>query len=198
MGVVGASVSSSLILLAGFAGLLADALSMAASGFLASRSEQEVRQYHLALEKAELELMPAEEREELAGYYASRGLSMKEAYTVADRLMANPETALVQLARGELGIDPEEKVDPLAEGVRTGVATALGAIIPLLPFLFMTGQSAVWTGIGVSMAAHFLVGASRAVFTGRPALRSGFEMFLVGMGVALTTYLLGLAIKAKF
>jgi vacuolar iron transporter family protein len=197
MGVVGAAVSSQVILLTGFAGLLADALSMAASGFLAARSEQEVRQYHLALEKAELQQMPQEEREELAGFFKSKGLTRQEAITVADRLMQNPDIALTTLAREELGIDTEAPENPLREGVITGVATGLGAIIPILPFIFFSGQTAVWIGIAISMIGHFLVGASRAIFTGRPAIRSGLEMFVVGMGVALATYLLGLLIGVK-
>ena len=191
MGVIGANVGANVILLAGFAGLLADALSMAASGFLAARSEQEVRQYHLELERAELTLMPKEEREELTGFYMQKGLTRQEAQRVADRLMENPEVALTQLARDELGIDPEAPTEPLKEGVVTGIATGLGAIIPILPFLFTSGALAVWTGVTISMLAHFLVGASRAIFTGRPAIRSGFEMFVVGMGVALVTYFLG-------
>ncbi len=195
MGVVGAQVNSSVIILTGFAGLLADALSMAASGYLAARSQQEVSQHHLELEDAELHLMPQEEREELIGFYTNKGLTRQEASTVADRLMQNPEVALNTLAREELGIDPETPEHPLQEGVTTGIATALGAVIPILPFIFLPGQAAVWAGIIISMLAHFLVGASRAVFTGRPAIRSGFEMFVVGMGVALLTYLLGLFFK---
>ncbi len=191
MGVVGATVNNHLILLAGFAGLLADALSMAASGFLASRSEQEVHQHQLTLERAELQLMPQEERDELAGFYEKMGLTHQEALAVADRLMQKPDVALTQLAREELGINPEAPVNPLQEGIRTGIATGLGAVIPILPFLFLSGASAVGVGIVISMIAHFVVGASRAIFTGRPALRSGFEMFVVGMGVALVTYILG-------
>ncbi len=197
MGVFGASVSNQVLLLAGFAGLMADALSMAASGFLASRSEEEVRQYHLTLERAELELMPQEEREELIYFFTSKGLTQPEAASVADRLMQNPEAALTALARDELGIDPEAPVNPLREGIITGISTGLGAVIPLLPFLFIPGPAAIWAGVGISMLAHFLVGASRAIFTGRPAIRSGFEMFAVGMGVALVTYLLGLLIGGK-
>jgi vacuolar iron transporter family protein len=197
MGVVGANVSNQLLLLAGLAGLMADALSMAASGFLAARSEQEVRQYHLTLEKAELELMPQEEREELVHFYTSKGLTRPEASTVADRLMQNPEAALTALSRDELGIDPEAPANPLREGIITGISTGLGAVIPLLPFMFIPGPAAIWTGVGISMVAHFLVGASRAIFTGRPAIRSGFEMFAVGMGVALVTYLLGLLLGVK-
>ena len=191
MGVIGANVGGSVVLLAGFAGLLADALSMASSGFLAARSEQEVRQYHLELERTELQMMPKEEREELTGFYIQKGLTRQEAQRVADRLMENPEVALTQLARDELGIDPEAPSEPLKEGIVTGIATGLGAVIPILPFLFTGGALAVWIGIAISMLAHFVVGASRAIFTGRPAIRSGFEMFVVGMGVALVTYFLG-------
>jgi VIT1/CCC1 family predicted Fe2+/Mn2+ transporter len=191
MGVVGAAVNTQTLLLAGFAGLLADALSMAASGFLAARSEQEVHAHELALEEAELRLMPEAEKNELAGFYMDMGLTKDEARTVANRLMQKPQAALTQLSREELGIDPNVQSSPLQEGIRTGIATGLGAVIPILPFLFLSGAAAVWTGVGVSMLAHWLVGASRAVFTGRPALRSGFEMFAVGMGVALVTFLLG-------
>ena len=197
MGVIGASVSNQVLLLAGFAGLTADALSMAASGYLASRSEEEVRQYHLTLERAELELMPQEEREELVYFFTAKGLTRAEASTVADRLMQNPEAALTALARDELGIDPEAPVNPLREGIITGISTGLGAIIPLIPFMIITGPAAIWTGVGISMLAHFLVGASRAIFTGRPAIRSGVEMFAVGMGVALVTFMLGLLIGGK-
>jgi vacuolar iron transporter family protein len=198
MGVVGASVNNQVILLAGFAGLLADALSMAASGFLAARSEQEVRHYHLTLERAELQLMPEEERQELIFYYQGKGLTRDEATTVAERLMQRPDAALAELARGELGLDPEEPQSPLEEGIVTGIATGLGAVIPIIPFLLFTGPQAVWVGVVIAMVAHFLVGMSRAIFTGRPAIRSGLEMFLVGMGVALFTYLLGVLLGVKF
>jgi VIT1/CCC1 family predicted Fe2+/Mn2+ transporter len=191
MGVVGGSVADATILLAGSSGLVADALSMAGSGFLAARSEEEVREHHLALERAELQFMPDEERRELARSYERRGLTQAEAETVADQLMARPRIALQQLARDELGLDPEAPGDPLREGILTGIATGLGAFIPILPFLFLPSSVAVWVAVGISMLAHFAVGASRAIFTGRPALRSGFEMFAVGMGVALVAFGLG-------
>ncbi len=198
MGVVGAAVNNKIILLTGFAGMLADALSMAASGFLAARSEQEVSQHHLELEAAELNLMPQEEREELIIFYTQKGLTRQEAVTVADRLMQKSDVALTVLAREELGIDTQNPTNPVQGGVITGISTGLGSVIPILPFLFFSGAAAVWIGVGISMAAHFAVGASRAIFTGRPALRSGFEMFVVGMGVAMITYLLGLLIGIKF
>jgi VIT1/CCC1 family predicted Fe2+/Mn2+ transporter len=197
MGVIGAAVNNPLVLLAGFAGLMADALSMASSGYLAAKSEQEVRQHHLALERSEVRLMPQEEHEELVTFYTRKGLTRQEAINVADRLMQNPDVALTQLARDELGIDPETPVNPLEEGIITGIATGLGAVIPILPFLFVSGVTAIWIAVLISMIAHFMVGASRAIFTGRPAFRSGFEMFVVGMGVALVTYLLGLLFGVK-
>ena len=191
MGVLGANVSSKTILLAGFAGMLADALSMAASGYLAANSEQQVRQHHLALERAELRLMPEEEQQELTHYFKKKGLTDEEAANAASRLMQDPDAALTEMAREELGIDPGAEDSPLREGIVTGIATGLGAVIPLLSFLFLAGSIAVWVAIVISMISHFVVGAGRAVFTGRPALRSGFDMFVVGMGVALITYLLG-------
>ena len=191
MGVLGANVSDKTVLLAGFAGLLADALSMAASGYLAARSEQQVREHHLALEQAELRFMPEEERQELVHYFEQKGLTAKEAAGTADRLMQDPRAALTELAREELGIDPNAQESPLQEGIVTGIATGLGAVIPILPFLFLSGAAAVWIAIIISMIGHFVVGAGRTVFTGRPALRSGFDMFVVGMGVALVTYVLG-------
>jgi vacuolar iron transporter family protein len=111
--------------------------------------------------------------------------------------MEKPEVALTQLAREELSIDLDAPVNTLAEGLRTGIATGLGAVIPILPFQFLSGAAAVWGGILTSMLIHFLAGASRAMFTVYPARRSGFEMFAVGMGVALATYLLGLLFNVK-
>jgi predicted membrane protein (TIGR00267 family) len=191
MGVVGGRVGDATVLLAGFAGLVADALSMAGSGFLAARSEEEVREHHLALERAELEFMPDEERRELVRSYERRGLTTEQAQSVADRLMEQPKVALQQLARDELGLDADAPGNPLREGILTGIATSLGAFIPLLPFLFLPSSVALWVGVAISMVAHFAVGASRAIFTGRPALRSGAEMFAVGMGVALVAFGIG-------
>ncbi len=191
MGVVGAETSREIVLLAGWAGALADALSMASSGFLAAKSQKEVHEHHLALEKMEVEMMPEEEEDELRLLYQAKGIDAETAGQIAKKLMENKDVALAQLAREELGLDPELPAEPLKEGVVTGIATAFGAAIPILPFMFWQGETAVWISIAVSMFAHFAVGASRALFTGRPAFRSGFEMFLVGMGVALFTYLLG-------
>ena len=106
-------------------------------------------------------------------HYVRLGLNRDEAGRVAYRLIQNPEAALTQLAREELGIDPEASQSPLREGAVTGLATAVGAVIPIVPFLVLPTGPAMWAGIAISMASHFAVGASRAIFTGRPAIRTG-------------------------
>ncbi|MGA2821520.1 MAG: VIT1/CCC1 transporter family protein [Anaerolineales bacterium] len=112
---------------------------------------------------------------------------------MASRLMQRGG-GLSSAARGELGIDPEAPGSPQEEGLVTGISPALGAVIPMISFAFLQGPPAWWTAVALAMSAHFAVGASRAVFTGRPAVRRGADMFLVGMGVAAFTYLLGVLV----
>jgi VIT1/CCC1 family predicted Fe2+/Mn2+ transporter len=191
MGVVGSSIGDQAVILAGFSGLIAASLSMAASGYLAAHSQEEVRQHQLNLERTEVLLMPEKEHGELVEFYMDKGLTKEEAHTVADRLMQDPEMALGELVREELGLNIEPPQSALEEGIVTGVATGLGAVIPLIPFLVLSGAAAIYVGIGLAMIFHFLVGMGRAFFTGRPAFRSGFEMFVVGMGVAVVAFVLG-------
>jgi VIT1/CCC1 family predicted Fe2+/Mn2+ transporter len=198
MGVVGSSIGNHAVIVSGFSGLIAASLSMAASGFLAANSQEEVRQHQLNLERTEVLLMPEKERGELIEFYMDKGLTKEEAATVADRLMEDPETALGELAREELGLDVEPSQSALEEGVVTGIATGLGAVIPLFPFLVFPGATAIWVGIGLAMVFHFLVGMGRAFFTGRPAFRSGAEMFAVGMGVAGVAFVLGQIIAGNW
>lgn len=190
MGVVGAQVSSQVVLLAGLAGLVADALSMGASGYLAAKSEQEVYQHEIELEREELKLMPALEMEELALLYEAKGLAPALARQLAEQMLANPEMALQEKVREELGIGLEF-VSPLHQGVLTGVATAFGALIPIIPYLILSNGLATGVSFVISMLSHFLVGAARSFFTGRNAFRSGLDMFLVGLGVAVAGYIIG-------
>ncbi|MDR7449712.1 MAG: VIT1/CCC1 transporter family protein, partial [Armatimonadota bacterium] len=142
------------------------------------------------LEREELRLMPDVEEEELSLLYQARGLPRETAAEAARRVMGRPEQALEEKTVLELGI-AEQRASPLREGWITGVATAVGALIPVLPFVVAGGRAAVWTSFAVSMLAHFAVGAARSVFTGRGALRSGLDMFAVGLGVAVVGYLVG-------
>ncbi len=189
-GVIGAAVEPHLIVVSGFAGMIADALSMGSSGYLAAKSEQEVYDHEISMEAEEIRLMPEVETEELALIYESRGMEAEAAARAAQAVIADPERALKEKVREELGI-AEQRISPLREGWVTGLATAVGAFIPVAPFLVMSGAAAMWTSFGIAMASHFAVGAARSFFTGRGVVRSGIDMFLVGLGVAGVGYVVG-------
>ncbi len=189
-GVLGAAVAPHFILLSGLAGTIADALSMGSSGYLAAKSEQEVYDHEIAMEAAEIQLMPEVEAEELAAIYEAKGIEAEAAKRMAREVIADPERALAEQVREELGIG-EQRSTPLKEGWVTGVATAVGAFIPVAPFLVLPHAAAIWTSFLLAMASHFAVGAARSVFTGRGILRSGIDMFLVGLGVAGVGYVAG-------
>jgi VIT1/CCC1 family predicted Fe2+/Mn2+ transporter len=193
-GMVGAQgdvgLSAHAVVVAGLAGMVADALSMGSSGYLAAKSEREVHQHEIAMEREEIRLMPELEREELALLYQAKGMSEDQAAALATQVMANPERALAEKVREELKIG-EPASTPLREGWITGSATACGALIPVLPLLLLSGAAAIWTSFAISMLAHFGVGAARSVFTGRGVFRSGIDMFAVGLGVAAVGYFVG-------
>ena len=189
-GVIGAAVQPHLILLSGVAGMIADALSMGASGYLAAKSEQEVYAHEIAMEKEEIRVMPEVEEEELALVYEAKGIAGIEARRLAADVMRDPKRALEEQVREELKIG-EARSTPLKEGWVTGVATAVGASIPVAPFLVLTGPAAVWTAFVLAMVSHFAVGAARSFFTGRGIFRSGIDMFVVGLGVAGIGYVVG-------
>jgi VIT1/CCC1 family predicted Fe2+/Mn2+ transporter len=189
-GVLGAAVAPHVVLVSGLAGMIADALSMGASGYLAAKSEQEVYAHEIEMEKEEIRLMPEVEQEELALLYQAKGVDPRTARRMASEVMADPQRALGEQVREELKIG-EARATPLTEGWVTGAATAVGALIPVAPFLVLSGQVAVWTAFTVAMLSHFLVGAARSLFTGRGVLRSGADMFAVGLGVAAVGYVVG-------
>lgn len=189
-GVLGADVGAHAVIVSGMAGTIADALSMASSGYLAAKSEREVYEHEMAMEAAEIQLMPEVEAEELALIYEAKGIEPGAARAMATDVLADPERALAEKAREELGIG-EETTTPLREAWVTGTATAFGAIIPVAPFFLLDHWAAIWTSFAVSMLSHFAVGAARSVFTGRGIFRSGLDMFLVGLGVAGAGYVVG-------
>ena len=193
-GVIGAAVTPHFVLVSGLAGMLADALSMGASGYLAAKSEQEVYAHEIEMEKEEIRLMPEVEQEELALLYQAKGVEPETARRMAAEMMRDPERALGEQVREELKIG-EAHSTPVKEGWVTGVATAIGALIPVAPFLLLPGPAAAWTAFAVAMLSHFVVGAARSLFTGRGVIRSGTDMFVVGLGVAAVGYFVGQVVE---
>jgi VIT1/CCC1 family predicted Fe2+/Mn2+ transporter len=190
MGVAGASVGPGLILTTGVAGLLAGALSMAAGEYVSMRSQRELYEYQIGLEREELEQYPEEEAEELALVYQARGMPLDEARAVARQLLQHPEHALDTLAREELGLNPDDLGSPWGAAIFSFLSFTAGAVIPLLPFALRLA-SPVLIAAGLAGAALFAVGALLSLFTGRGALRGGLRMLAIGGASALATYLIG-------
>jgi len=191
-GVIGASAAAQhrAVVVAGVAGLIADALSMGSSGYLAAKSEQEVYAHEIAMERDEIALMPEVERDELALIYEAKGMERESAQRLATQVMADPQRMLAEQVQEELKIG-EPGMSPLREGWITGLATGLGAIIPVFPFFFWHGTTAIVLAFILAMASHFFVGSARSIFTGRGVVRSGLDMFVVGLGIAVVGYFVG-------
>jgi VIT1/CCC1 family predicted Fe2+/Mn2+ transporter len=192
MGVAGATLAGNSVLIAGVAGLLAGAISMALGEWLSVQSSRELYTNQIATEKMEIETAPEEEAEELALIYESRGVSPDIARNMADQILTSRESALDTLAREELGIDPAELGGSAWEAAITSfVLFALGAIIPVAPFIFSSGMPAVYFSIGLSAIGLFGLGAAITLFTGRSVVYSGFRMVLFGLIAAAVTFGIG-------
>ena len=193
-GVSGATGGTHVVLTAGLFGAIASALSMATGAFLAERSTTEVAAANLAHERDEVRRHPEEEKEELALYYELKGLPASEARQVVERIAEDPENLFKAIALEEFGSAEAQSGDPLQASLAAGLSTAFGAIIPVLPFFWLRGYTGIAVAAGVSLVAHFAVGAAKSVFTLRSAWSAGFEMTLAGVLVGGVTYLAGLAI----
>jgi VIT1/CCC1 family predicted Fe2+/Mn2+ transporter len=194
LGVAGASANNSIILLSGVAGLLAGAFSMAAGEYVSVRSQREMFEHQIGLERDELAQYPEEEAEELALIYAARGLPREDAQKLARALIADPAKALDTLAREELGLNPEELGSPWGAAIFSFLSFAAGAFVPLLPFLALAGARALPVSIGITALALFTVGAAISLFTGRSALRDGLRMLAIGAVAGGLTYAIGNAL----
>jgi VIT1/CCC1 family predicted Fe2+/Mn2+ transporter/rubrerythrin len=194
-GVSGATGGSSFVLTAGLFGAIASALSMATGAFLAERSTNEVDQANVEGERKELIEHPEEEKEELSLFYQLKGLSKSEADQLADRLAQNQETMLKVLVTEELGVSTSEAGNPVQSAVAAGLSTFVGAMIPVLPFFWLRGTTAVVTAAVISLFAHFLVGAAKSLFTLRSWWAAGLEMTAAGVIVGGITYALGLFLR---
>lgn len=194
-GVAGGVIDNRYVLLSGLAGAVAGAISMAAGAYVSTKSEKEVQEKHLELERVELETMPEAEREELQLLYELKGLSREQAIQVSKRILEDPEIALATKAREELGFSPEELGSPGKAALFSGISFAIGSSLPILPFTFIPGRIALLFSAILSLAGFFLLGAGRAFITNRNPWHSGLEMFLIGTGAAIITYLIGSSIS---
>jgi VIT1/CCC1 family predicted Fe2+/Mn2+ transporter len=190
-GIAGAAHDARTIMLTGIAGLLAGAFSMAAGEYVSVRSQREMFEYQIGLERDELDQYPQEEAAELALIYAAKGMEPGEARRVADTLMADPKRALDTLAREELGLNPDELGSPWAAAGSSFVSFTLGAALPLLPFLSGTDGRSLAYSVALTASGLFAVGATLSLFTGRHALLSGLRMLAIGGMAGVATYSIG-------
>ncbi len=190
-GVAGVSIESDAVLVAGVAGLLAGAFSMGAGEYISVRSQTELFENLLAHERKELELDPAEERRELIDLYRRKGISIATATALADELMADPAHALDTMAREELGLDPDNLGSPWAAAIGSFMAFALGAILPVLPFLLGSGWGALIAAVATGAGVLLIVGALTSVLTGRHPLFAGVRMLAIGMAATGVTFGVG-------
>ncbi|HET6846125.1 MAG TPA: VIT1/CCC1 transporter family protein [Anaerolineales bacterium] len=198
MGVAGAEMNNQSILVTGFAGLLAGAFSMALGEWLSVQSSRELYQHQIAIEKAEILASPAEEEAELALIYEARGLHLDEARRLAAQISHDPTATLETLAREELNVDPAELGGSAWVAALTSFFLfSVGAIIPVLPFVFMRGNQAVTGSLGFSAIGLFIIGAGITLFTGRNVFYSGFRQVLFGMVAAVVTFGIGRLIGVK-
>jgi vacuolar iron transporter family protein len=192
MGVAGADLSNQNILITGVAGLLAGAISMAMGEWISVQSSRELYERQIAIERDELATAPEEEQQELALIYQAKGLAPEQAQALARRIIGDKEHALDTLVREELAIDPRELGgSPWEAAITSFLLFAVGAIVPVFAFFFLTGLTAVTASIALSTIGLFLIGAAITLLTGRSVLYSGTRQVIFGLGAAAITFGIG-------
>lgn len=191
LGVAGANPDPHVVVLTGVAGMAAGAFAMAAGEYVSVQSQRELYEYQIGLERDELKQYPEAEAQELALIYAAKGLPVRDANRLAQRIVADPDHALDTLAREELGLNPGELGSPLAVAAASFVSFAAGACLPLLPWLLVAPDAALTGTVAVTSVALFAVGCTLSLFTGRSALLSGLRMLLLGALAGAVTYGIG-------
>jgi vacuolar iron transporter family protein len=191
LGVAGANPQPGVVRLAGLAGLIAGAVSMAAGEYVSMRAQAELFERELDLERRELQRSPHAETIELSNIYVSRGVQPSRARAVAEDMMRDPVVALETHAREELGIDPASLGSPIGAAFSSFLAFVVGAMIPLLPWLVGSGDAAVIGSVVLGATGALAVGIALARFTGRSQLRSGLRQLLIAAIAATVTFLVG-------
>lgn len=191
MGVAGAATNQQIILLTGIAGLMAGAFSMAAGEYVSMRSQREMFEHQIHLEREELAQYPEEEAHELTLIYIARGMQPEDAKLLAEKMIADPKLGLDTLTREELGLNPDELGSPWVAATSSFLAFLAGGAVPLLPYLFGFGENALQATIALTAVALFAVGAILSLFSGRNAWLGGLRMLLIGAAAGSLTYMIG-------
>lgn len=191
LGMAGAGTGQHFIIIAGVAGLLAGACSMGAGEYISVRSQRELFEYQIAIEREELKEYPEEEMAELSLIYQARGIPLDEANKLAKIMIDNPETGLNALAREELGLNPEDLVSPIGAMLSSFIAFSFGACIPVLPFLFTTSTKGLSISMSATAVTLFSIGAILSLYTNRNPILSGLRMLVIGCAAGLITFFIG-------
>lgn len=191
LGLTGAHTQSSFIVLAGVAGLLAGACSMGAGEYISVRSQREVFEYQIAIEKQELDEYPEEEAEELSLIYQARGVPIDEANQLAQAMIKNKEVGLNTLAREELGLNPDDLVSPFGAMISSFLSFSIGAFLPLIPFLISYSTANIYYSVGITAITLLFIGALLSLFTNRNPFFSALRMLMVGVVAGGLTFWIG-------
>jgi VIT1/CCC1 family predicted Fe2+/Mn2+ transporter len=194
IGIAGATTDGGLVRVAGVSGLLAGAISMAAGEYVSVKAHNELIERELRIERRSITENPSVETEELAAIYRNKGLDAENARQIATSLMADPEVALEVHAREELGVDPHGLGEPMNVAGSSFAAFAIGAVLPLLPWFFASGASAVIASVVIGFVAAVIVGVVLARFTERSVVRTATRQVLVAAGACLATFAIGSAL----
>jgi len=196
LGVAAASTAESTVLVAGISGLLAGAASMAAGEYVSVKAQTELVERELEIERISIAEKPQAETMELKGIYMRRGIEASHAEAMATAVMADPEIALEVHAREELGVDPDDVGDPLAAASASFLAFSIGAVLPLVPWFFTSGNGATWLSVIIGLVAAATVGVTLSFFTKRSMVRTAARQVVLAAGACLLTWLIGSALGA--
>ncbi|MFN2451738.1 MAG: VIT1/CCC1 transporter family protein [Candidatus Dormibacteria bacterium] len=197
LGVAGANPSPSIVRLAGLAGLVAGAFSMAAGEYISMSAQSELIRREVSIEREEIRRHPESERRELVQLYVERGLSRELSEEVATGLMRDPEVALEIHSREELGVNPDATGSPVRAAISSFIAFALGALVPLLPWFVVGGRTAVLASILLGAVAALAIGAATGYFTGRSIWRTALRQLGIGAIAAAVTFGVGSLVGVK-
>ena len=191
LGVAGAHPAGDVVRISGLAGLVAGAFSMAAGEYVSMRAQQELLERELDVERQAIRKSPEAERRELTAIYEKRGVDPTAARELAGEMMRSPELALQTHAREELGINPAQLGSPFLAAVSSFVTFAVGALLPLLPWLFTSGTRAIWASVVVGGVAALSVGVIVGLLSGRPTWKTGLRQLALAALAAGVTYGIG-------